>query len=73
MDVRDGRTDGRMDGRTDGRTYRFPLYSTGLRPLRYPLGPLPCLHNRHRSEIPKQGKGTADHLLPLGDWFFLSN
>ena len=25
----------------DGRTYRFPLYSTGLRPLRFPPGPLP--------------------------------
>ena len=23
-------------------------------------------------EILKQGKGTADHLLPLGDWFSLS-
>ena len=26
--------DGQTDGRTDGRTYRFPLCSTGLRPLR---------------------------------------
>ena len=22
-------------------------------------------------EMLKQGKGTADHLLPLGDWFFV--
>ena len=29
------------DGRTDVRTDRFPLYSTGLRPLRFPPGPLP--------------------------------
>ena len=36
-------TDGWTDGRTDGRTDRFPLYSTGLCPLRFPLGPLPCL------------------------------
>merc|ERR1712175_55761 len=33
--------DGRTDGRTDVRTDRFPLYSTGLRPLRFPPGPLP--------------------------------
>ena len=36
-----GRTYVRTDGRTYGRTYRFPLYSTGLRPLRFPPGPLP--------------------------------
>ena len=53
----------------DGRTYRFPLYSTGLRPLRFPPGPLPCLLHCYYQEIPKQGKGTDDHLLPLGDWF----
>ena len=29
-----GGTDGRTYGRTDGRTDRFPLCSTGLRPLR---------------------------------------
>ena len=29
----DGRMDGGRDGRTDGRTDRFPLCSTGLRPL----------------------------------------
>ena len=51
------------DGRTDS-----PLYSTGLRPLRFPPGPLPCLHNSHHQKIIKQGKGTDDHLLPLGDW-----
>merc|ERR1712198_660512 len=56
------------EGRTDGRTYRFPLYSTGLRPLRFPPGPLPCLHNSYHHKIPEQGKGTDDHLLPLGDW-----
>ena len=56
----------------DRWTYRFPLYSTGLRPLRYPLGPLPCLHHNHHSEISKQGKGTDDHLLFVGDWFPLA-
>ena len=36
-----GRADVRTYVRTDVRTYRFPLYSTGLRPLRFPPGPLP--------------------------------
>ena len=60
-----------MDGRMDG-TYRFPLYSTGLCPLRFPLQPLPCLHNSYHYEIPEQGKGTDDHVLLLGDWFAYS-
>ena len=62
-----GLSDGWTDGRVDG-TYRFPLYSTGLCPLQFPQGPLPCLHNSYHDEIPEQGKGTDDHLLPLGDW-----
>ena len=49
--------------------FRFPLYSTGLCPLQFPPGPLPCLHNSHHHKIPEQGKGTDDYLLPLGDWF----
>ena len=60
---------GWMDGWTDG-THRFPLYSIGLCPLRFPQRPLPCLHNSYHLEIPEQDKGTDDHLLPLGDWFF---
>ena len=36
-------------GGIHGRTYRFPLYSTGLHPLRCPMGPLSrkvfcCMH-----------------------------
>ena len=57
---------------TNGRTDRFPLYSTGLRPLRFPPGPLSCSHNSYHNEIPEQGKGTDEHLLPLGDWFYFS-
>ena len=67
----DGQMDGQMDRRMDGqmdKMYRFPLFSTGLYPLRFPLGLLPCLHNSYHHEIPEQGKGTDDHLLPLGDW-----
>merc|ERR1711872_225626 len=66
----DGWTDGWMDVRTDGRT-DSPC-STGLCLLRFPPEPLPCSHNCHHYKIPEQGKGTDDHLLPLGDRFFLS-
>ena len=48
----------------DRRMYRWPLYSTGLCPLRFPLGPLPCQLNCYHQKITKQGKGTDDHLLP---------
>ena len=44
------------------------LYSSGLRPLQFSPGPLSCLHNSKHYKIPEQGKGTDDHLLPLGDW-----
>ena len=51
--------------------YRFPLYSKGLCPLQFPLGPRPCLHHGYNNKIPEQGMGTDDHLLPLGDCSFL--
>ena len=57
----DGRTDGRMDRWTDGHTDGKSPHSTGLRPL---SGPLPCLPHENQGE--EQGKGTADHLMPLG-------
>ena len=49
-----------MNGRRYGHTD-----STGLRLLRFPTEPLPCSHNCYHYEIPKQGKATDDHLLPL--------
>ena len=42
---------GRTYVRTYGRTYRCPLYSTGLRPLRYPPGPLPKKINHMKSAL----------------------
>ena len=64
-----GRTDGRTYVRTYGRT--DSPYSTGLCLLRFPPEPLPCSHNCYHYKILEQGKGTDDHLLPLGDWFFI--
>ena len=64
-----GGTDGRTYIRMDGRTHRFPLYSTGLRLLRFHPELLPCSHNCYHYKIPEQGKDTNDHFLPLGDWF----
>ena len=61
-------SEGPGGGWMDGWMYRFPLYSTGLRSLQFPPGPLPCLHSSYHHEIPQQGKGTDDHPLPLGDW-----
>ena len=57
----DGRTDGQAERQADG-TYRFPLYSTGLWPLLFPLGALPCLPDSYHHEILDQGKGTNDQL-----------
>ena len=31
-----------------------------------------CSHNCYHYKIPEQGKGTDDHLLPLGDWLFFN-
>ena len=66
-----GGMDRRRDRRTDGRTYgrTDSPYSTGLCLLRFPPEPLPCSHNSYQYKISDKGKGTDDHLLPLGDWF----
>ena len=51
---------GQKEGRQDGRTDRFPLYSTGLCPLRGRC-PAPPQLKSHTSQ--------AGHLLPLGCYF----
>ena len=33
-------------------------------------GQLHCFHPWELRKV-EQGKGTADHLMPLGDWFFV--
>ena len=34
-----------------------------------PLGPLPCLQSENLRKKGKQGKGTADHILTLVDYY----
>ena len=68
----DKQTNERMDGQ------RFPLCSTGLRPLwgRCPASTQNHLNKYINQFVNKQGKGIADHILPLGDLFqveFLNN
>ena len=62
-----------IDGRMDGRDVQIP--TVFYRTLTPPVpsgpggpGPLPCLQNSYHKKILKQGKGTDDHLLPLGNW-----
>ena len=58
---KDGQTDRRTDIRTD-----FPCILQDIIPLgsaALPTSKLPTYNDG-------QGKGTADHLLPLGDLFF---
>ena len=67
----DGQTDSRMDGQTDGRTDRrtngrkiSPFYRTLS-----PIGPAALPPPMKTIEKVKKGKGTADHLMPLGNLF----
>ena len=65
MAQRGERTDGRMDGWTNGRKIS-PFYRT-LSPIGAAALPLPM----KTKEKVEQGKGTADHLMPLGYLFVL--
>ena len=62
----DGRTDGRTDGWMDGWTDGKSPHSTGLRLL---LGHCPATAQLQPKNCIKRGKGTADHMMPLGNWF----
>ena len=65
MAQRGERTDGRTDGRMDGRKIS-PFYRTSS-----PIGAATLPAPMKTKEKVKQGKGTADHLMPLGYLFFL--
>ena len=60
LDGPEGGTDGRTDEHTDGRKIS-PFYRT-LSPIRAAALPPPM----KTKEKVEQGKGTADHLMPLG-------
>ena len=52
-----------MDGRTDGQNIPCILHDI------VPLGPLPCSKLENLEKKEKQGKGTADHILTLVDYY----
>ena len=57
-----GRMDGRMDER---RTENLPILQDFV-PYR---GRCPATVQLQPKNYIKRGKGTADHMMPLGDWF----
>ena len=69
----DGRIDGCMDvrmyrctdGHTYGRTENLPILQDFV-PYR---GRCPATAQLQPENCIKRGKGTADHMMPLGDWF----
>ena len=59
-----------MDGQMNRRKIS-PFYRTSS-----PIGAaalLPSTKTKEKQMQVEQGKGTADHLMPLGDWFSLNN
>ena len=61
----DGWTDRWMDGRTDGRMENLPI----LQDFVPYWGRCPATAQLQTKNYIKRGKGTADHMMPLGDWF----
>ena len=61
-----GQTDGRMGGRTDGRTDSPCVLQDFV-----PFGAAALLPLNLNHTLLKQGTGTADHLLPLGCYFYV--
>ena len=54
-----------MDEHTKGQKIS-PFYRTSS-----PIGAAALLYIQVNYQILKQGKGTADLMMPLGDWFFI--
>ena len=59
------KSESKIDNQTDRLDVQIPpvFYRTLS-----PSGPLPCSLQKLPSSVTQQGKGTDDHLLPLGDW-----
>ena len=66
MAQRGERTYVRTDGRTDVRTENLPILQDFV-PFR---GRCPASQRKIYANKEKQGKGIADHLMPLGDWLY---
>ena len=64
-----GGTDGRMDGRTNEQTENLPILQDFV-PYR---GRCPATAQLQPKNYMKRGKGTADHMMPLGNWFVIKN
>ena len=55
----------RTNGRTDERMENLPILQDFV-PYQ---GRCPATAQLHPKNCVKRGKGTADHMMPLGDWF----
>ena len=62
------RTDGWMDGQTDGCT---DGWMENLRDFVRYRGRCPATVQLQPKNYIKRGKGTADHIMPLGNWLSL--
>ena len=60
-----GRMDGRTNGQTNKRTENLPI----LQDFVPYWGRCPASQRKIYANKEKQGKGIADHLMLLGDWF----
>ena len=59
--------DKRTNGWMDGSTENLPISLQDFVPYQ---GRCPATAQQPKNYI-KRGKGTADHMMPLGAWFFL--
>merc|ERR1711895_315254 len=59
--------DGRTGGQTDGRTENLPILQDFV-PYQ---GRCPATAQFKPKNYIKRGKGTADHMMPLGNWFVI--
>ena len=57
------------DGQMDGRTENLPILQDFV-PYR---GHCPATAQLQPKNYIKRGKGTADHMMPLGDWLVLGH
>ena len=67
----DGWTDRWTDGRTDGQTDRWMDGQTDgwkISPFYRTSSPIGAAAQLQPKNCVKQGKGTADHMMPLGGW-----